>query len=46
MGNKCHICGEEIGNSNIYLKLPKGKTIGPLCPDCLGRNINHQEGNK
>lgn len=37
---KCHICGKYIGNSNIYLKLPKGKLVGPLCLDCIDRNTN------
>ena len=36
MMNKCHICGEKA--SSIYLKLPKGKSVGPLCKDCLDRN--------
>jgi hypothetical protein len=36
---KCHICGGEIGDSNIFIKLPAGKEVGPLCSDCIERNI-------
>jgi len=32
--NHCIICGADMGNSTIHLKLPKGKEIGPICSTC------------